>query len=503
MSFKTWKEIDWSSTELDISRLQQRIYKASLEGKRQKVRSLQRRLILSETARLLSVRRVTEFNRGKNRTGVDGMVVLTNEVKIEMAKRLKIDGKALPIRRVMITKPEKSEKRPLGIPTINDRAKQMLMKLAIEPEWEARFEPNSYGFRPGRCTYDAISAIFQKLHGSKGYILDAHIRKCFECIDNTKLLDKLDLPPFMKSQVKAWLETHIMHGFANRPNVEVEDSTFEMGSTLCPLLANIALHGLESATKEFYASQVYNGNGPKSVANCDRLISVIRYADDFVVIANQEQEITQVNTFIQDWLAKECGVQLSEEKTSIKNSTKGFDFLGFHLISLKQQDKYVVRTHISKASKKRFLTKTRDILQNNRSVSAGHLIVMLNPVITGWCNYFSACECTHDFKQVDQALFGQLRAWVFRRRSKGVNSRQLIKEKYFPSETEVTLNGLKHKGNWILIGQTLDRNGRKKSVNLVYPSWIRPRRYIKIHGSKSPFDGDHIYWSQRIQLYFF
>lgn len=503
MSFKTWKEIDWSLTELSISRLQQRIYKASLEGKRQKLRSLQRRLILCESARLLSVRRVTELNRGKKTPGVDGIAVVTNDAKLEMAKKLRMNGKALPIRRVMIPKPGKTEKRPLGIPTINDRAKQMLMKLAIEPEWEARFEPNSYGFRPGRRTYDAISAIFLKLRGSQGYILDADIRKCFDLIDHNKLLDKLDLPPFMKDQIKAWLEADIMHGFANRSNIEVEESIkgTPQGGIISPLLANIALHGLETATKEFYVSHVYNGS--KNTATRDRLreLSMIRYADDFVVIAKQEQEIIKVKVFIQDWLAKECGLALSEDKTNIKNTTNGFDFLGFHIISLKQEDKYVLRTHISKASKKRFLTKTREILQNHRSASAGHLIHMLNPVITGWCNYFSLCECARDLKQVEYALFGQIRAWVFRRRSKGLQSRELIKEKYFPSDTDVTFNGIKHKGSWILIGQTLDRNGQKKNVNLVSPSWIRSRSYVKIRSSKSPFDGDHIYWSQRTQKY--
>jgi RNA-directed DNA polymerase len=503
MSFKTWGDIDWSLIEKSLSRLQQRIFKASLEGNRQKLRTLQRRLVLSQEARLLSVRRVTELNRGKNTPGVDRMVVVTNEAKILMAKKLRIDGKALPIRRVLIPKPGKTEKRPLGIPVINDRAKQMLVKLALEPEWEAKFEPNSYGFRPGRSTHDAIRAIYAKLRGSQGYILDADIRKCFDKIDQGKLLSKLDLPPFMEIQVKAWLESDIMHGYANQPKVAVETNTkgTPQGGIISPLLANIALHGLETATKEFFADNVYDG--PKTKARRDRLSSLmlVRYADDFVVIANKESQIIALKPFIQEWLGKECGLELSEEKTSIRNTTEGFEFLGFHLISLKKEEKFTFRIHISKASKKRFLTKTRDILQNNRSTSAGHLIVMLNPVITGWCNYFKYCDCSKDFKQVEFAFFGQLRAWVFRRKSKGLNSREKIKEKYFPSETQVTFNGNKHKGNWILMGQLVGRQGQAKIVNLVYPSWIRSSSFAKIKGTKSPFDGDHIYWSTRTQKY--
>jgi len=483
--------------------LQQRIYKASLEGKRQKLRSLQRRLILNNSARLLAVRRVTEVNRGKNTPGVDRLTVITNEAKYDMARKLRLDGKALPIRRVRIPKPGKTEKRPLGIPTINDRAKQMLLKLALEPEWEAQFEPNSYGFRPGRSAHDAIRAIYSKLRGSQGYVLDADIRKCFDTIDHEKLLVKLELPPLMKNQIKAWLEADIMQGYANDPIIDVEKSVMgtPQGGIMSPLLANIALHGLETATKEFYAENI----GAKTVCKRDRLrkLSVVRYADNFVVIADKEAEILKVQEFIQEWLANECGLELSQEKTRITNSTKGFEFLGFHLISLKkqQEEKYTFRIHISKSSKKRFLQKTRTIFQNHRSASAGHLVTMLNPIITGWCNYYKFCDCTRDFKQVEFAFFGQLRAWVFRRRSKGLNTREKIKEKYFPPETEVIFNGVKHKGNWILIGTTLSRNNQKRIVNLVYPSWIRSSTYVKVRGIKSPFDGDHIYWSQRTQRY--
>lgn len=503
MSFKTWGEINWSLIERSISRLQQRIYKASLEGNRQKLRTLQRRLVLSQEARVLSVRRVTELNRGKNTPGVDRMTVLTNGAKILMAKKLRIDGKALPIRRVLIPKPGKTEKRPLGIPIINDRAKQTLLKLALEPEWEAKFEANSFGFRPGRSPHDAIRAIYQKLRGSKGYILDADIRKCFDTIDQRKLLSKLDLPPFMETQFKAWLESDIMHEYANQPKVAVETNIkgTPQGGIISQLLANIALHGLEDATKEFFVDNVYDG--AKTKGRRDRLssLTLVRYADDFVVIANKESQILALKPFIQEWLNKECGLALSEEKTSVKDTTEGFEFLGFHLISLKKDEKFTFHIHISKASKKRFLNKTRDIVQNNRSASAGHLIAMLNPVIIGWCNYFKFCDCSRDFKQVEFSFFGQLRAWVFRRKSKGLNSREKIKEKYFPSETQVIFNGNKHKGNWILMGTLIDRRGQKKIVNLVYPSWIRSSSFVKIKGTKSPFDGDHIYWSARTQRY--
>lgn len=505
MSLKTWKEIQWSLTEKFTFRLQQRIYKASLQGNRQKVRSLQRRLILSEQARALSVRRVTEKNRGSQTPGVDQKTVVTNKEKYDLIKKLRLDGKAEPIRRVYIPKPGKTEKRPLGIPTIKDRAKQMLMKLAIEPEWEAKFEANSYGFRPARCTHDAIDAIFKKLRGTRGFVLDADIRKCFDKIDHKKLITKLDLPPLMRNQIKAWLEADIMHGFSTYQNPQIEQTTegTPQGGIICPLLANIALHGMEHSTKEYYATHVYDG--PKTVSRIDRKarLSVIRYADDFVIIAPTEPEIQKVKQHVQTWLLKECGLELSDEKTKVKDSINGFHFLGFHLISLKKQDedKYIFRIHISRASKANFLTKTRTIFQNNKPASAGHIITLLNPVITGWSNYYKYCDCNRDFKQVEKAFWSQLRAWVFRRKSKGLKSRTALKNKYFPPETEITFNGNKHKGNWILVGKTLNRGGQEKMVNIVYPSWIRSSQYVKVSGTKSPFDGDHIYWSKRTQQY--
>ena len=160
MSFKTWKEIDWPTAEKNISRLQQRIYKASLNKETRKLHRLQRRLLINEEARAISIKRVTELNRGRKTPGVDRKIIVNNNEKIELLKNLTLDGKAKPIRRTYVPKPGKNEKRPLGIPSIEDRAKQMLVKLALEPEWEAKFEPNSYGFRPGRSCHDTIQAIY-------------------------------------------------------------------------------------------------------------------------------------------------------------------------------------------------------------------------------------------------------------------------------------------------------------------------------------------------------
>jgi RNA-directed DNA polymerase len=247
MSKLAWKDINWKIVQEKLSRQQRRVYKASMEGKCSTVHSLQRKIIGSLDAKLLAVRRVITENRGRNTPGVDGVRALSHEKKIELAYKLKLDGKAKAIRRVYVPKvgAKKIGDRTFGIPTIKDRAKQMLAKLALETEWEAIFEPNSYGFRPGKSCHDAIAAIFLSLRGKSRYVLDADIQKCFDEIDHDKLISKIDTFGQMETQLRAWLKSDIMVGYQNKPD-EVTRSLegTPQGEVISPLLANIALHRL-------------------------------------------------------------------------------------------------------------------------------------------------------------------------------------------------------------------------------------------------------------------
>lgn len=498
MSYKTWKEIDWPLAEKNISRLQQRIYKASLNKEIRKLHRLQRRLLLSEEARAIAIKRVTELNRG----GVDRKILINPKEKIELLKNLQLDGKAKPIRRTYVPKPGKREKRPLGIPSIEDRAKQMLVKLALEPEWEAKFEPNSYGFRPGRSAHDATQAIFLSIRGKRRYVLDADINKCFDEINHDKLLNKLHTTSQIQQQIKSWLKADILKGYEDQKGEanELEKSISGKGGIISPLLMNIALHGMETDIKNFYVENLYKGDKRKPRRDRLKEVGVYRYADDFIITAEKLEHIKEIQNFTDKWLKSECDLKLSEAKTKIVNSTEGFEFLGFQFISIFSKGKYVSRIHISKSSKKKFLNKTRNIIQRNKSASSAQLIKKLNPVIVGWCNYFKFIQCVRDFKQVEYALFGQIRAWVFRRKSKNMNEHD-IKLKYFPPETTVTFNDTKHTGNWILVGEDLDREKKKKMVYLVYPSWIKSENFIKVKGNSSPFNGNHIYWGIRSTKY--
>ena len=244
MSIYAWEDINWTLVESRIFRLQVRIFKASQKQQQNKVRYLQKKILRSIDAKVLAVRRVAQTNRGKRSAGVDRKRVLTSEQKLNLAQNLKLKGKAKPIRRTCSTKAGKVDKRPLGIPTLEDRAVQQLVKFALEPEWEAKFEPNSYGFRPGRACQDAIMALFQHLRGRSLYVLDADIKKCFDRIDHDKLLAKLNTFPLLENQIKVWLKAGVIEGYSNSyknynkvtPNL----LGTPQGGPISPLLANIA-----------------------------------------------------------------------------------------------------------------------------------------------------------------------------------------------------------------------------------------------------------------------
>lgn len=277
MNTEVWEAIDWRKVERYVFKLQKQIFKASRQGDKKKVRQLQKTLMRSWYNRLLAVRRVSQDNRGKKTAGVDGIKSLTPIARIKLAKQLRIKGKSKATQRVWIPKPGKDEKRPLGIPTMHDRALQGVIKNAIEPEWEAVFEPNSYGFRPGRACQDAIQQIRVSIDRVPKYVLDADIAKCFDKIDHNALLSKLGYNGKVRQQIKAWLKSGVID---NNTFLETEEGT-PQGGVISPLLANIALHGLENHLNEFAETldmKLSNGN-QKGKRDKIKSLNFIRYAD--------------------------------------------------------------------------------------------------------------------------------------------------------------------------------------------------------------------------------
>lgn len=408
-----WQDLPWKRIERRVFKLQKRIYQAAQRGDTRKVHHLQRLLLPSFSARCLAVRRVTQDNRGKNTAGVDGVKALPPRQRLEWARSLSLSDKVWPTRRVWIPKPGKSEKRPLGIPTLQNRAQQALGLLALEPEWEAKFEPNSYGFRPGRCGHDAIEALFTAIRDKPKYVLDADIAQCFDLIDQCALLRKLDTFPTMQRAVRAWLKAGVMEGNQLFPTTQGTPQ----GGVASPLLANVALHGLERAVIESH---------PQA--------KVIRYADDLVCLHEELDGIEHVQQTVSDWLSN-MGLELKARKTRITHTldahegTVGFDFLGFHVRQYRvgkthsgktggrkpRPKSYKTYIRPSKEAMRTHVQHIKTTIKTHASVPQAALVGALNPIIIGWTNYYATVRSDETFKKLTHLTFLQLGRWAKRR----------------------------------------------------------------------------------------
>lgn len=479
-----WRDIPWPQVERDVHALQRRIYRASLRGDERVVHRLQRLLMSAWMAKCLAVRKVTQDNRGKRTAGVDGVASLEPEQRLALVDTLDLERQPMPTRRVWIPKPGADEQRPLGIPTMTDRATQALVKLALEPQWEAHFEPNSYGFRPGRSGHDAIRAIFTSVHTLSKWALDADIAKCFDRINQDALLDKIGTFPLLRRVIKAWLQAGVLDGETLFPT---EQGT-PQGGVISPLLANIALHGLEeTVVRAFPATQRVSGVRGATTWSPN----VIRYADDFVVLHREREVIEQCQAIAQEWL-KGMGLELKPSKTRICHTLEevdgqvGFDFLGFRVrqrrVGQYQSGK---NTRGRPLGFKTLITPSKDkVMRHYRQIAATvrgmkcrsqkDVITRLNPIIRGWCNYYRSVVSSQTFRKLDDRVFRLLWSWAKRRHhGKG---RAWIVRRYWRDD-----------GNF----------GTATSRALVKHTSTRLVRHNKVQGSRSPFDGDWAYWASR------
>jgi RNA-directed DNA polymerase len=496
-SMYEWKDINWRKVERCVFKMQKRIFRASQQGNVKLVHKLQRLLLKSWYSKLLAVRRVSQDNQGKKTAGVDGVKSLTPTKRITLVNQLKLGNKSKPTRRVWIPKPGTDEGRPLGIPTMNERALQALVKLAMEPEWETRFEPNSYGFRPGRSAHDAIGAIFLAIRYKPKFVLDADISKCFDKINHQKLLAKLQTYPKLRQQVKAWLKSGVMEKADWFPTNEGTPQ----GGVISPLLANIALHGMEERVKQYAESQKWKTNKGNALSKSNKRnsISLIRYADDFVIMHEKLDVILDCQKIINEWLA-EMGLELKPSKTKIThtlnkhNEETGFNFLGFNIRQYPQgknqcgcntqREKlgFVTLITPSKEKVKTHIQKLADTIAKNKSSPQVALIKEVNPIIRGWSNYYSPVVSKETYSYCDNILYYQLRRWGKRRHPN--KSQKWVHKKYWNSI------GTR---NWVF-----STRGDEKAYKLSRHSDVKIVRHTKVKGEKSPFDGDLTYWSSRM-----
>jgi RNA-directed DNA polymerase len=507
-----WNQIDWGTVEVQVFKLQKRIYRASQSGDVAKVHKLQRLLLRSWNTRLLAVRRISQDNQGKHTAGIDGYKSLSPKQRLTLAENLTLNEKGSPLRRVWIPKPGRTEKRGLGIPTMEDRARQSLLKLALEPEWEAQFEPNSYGFRPGRSCHDVSEAIQNSIARKPKYVLDADLAKCFDRINHEVLLQKLNTTPAIARQVRAWLKS----GMLDRGDWFPTNEGTPQGGVISPLLANIALHGLEEYIKQWaqtWTIKTEKGNYLGKRARRES-ISLIRYADDFVVLHKDKSVIQQAKGLIENWLHG-LGLELKESKTRICHTLNqtddeetGFDFLGWNIRQYAVGKKHSGKNNHgkllgfktvikpNKESVKTHYHKIVEVLDSMRGKSQEEVIGRLNPIIRGWTNYHSAVCSAETFNKLDNLLYNKLKRWVKRRHPN--KTLKWCHQKYFHWTKEKTAEGLERNAKWVFSSPSEKPNNPDAGKHeLRQHAWTPIVYHTKIKGTKSPFDGDWRYWSSR------
>jgi RNA-directed DNA polymerase len=494
-----WSEINWKEIEGYITQKQNEIYQASIVGDIKKVRAIQNVLIRSKKSKLLAVRKVTQDNQGKKTAGVDGISSLNPDQRIRLVEELKIPTPGRELKRIMIPKPGTSEKRPLGIPIIRDRCLQAVLKMAIEPEWESKFEPNSYGFRPGKSAIDACSAVQMYIQKGPKYVLSCDISKCFDKIDHKALLVKLDMKGVFREQIVSWLKCGILEGDIF---TESKEGT-PQGGVISPLLVNIALHGIEIKINSLVQNlELVSRTGiPIRPSRRAATVGTVRYADDFDVIHKDLPVIKQSKVVIEEFLS-ELGLDLNQAKTRIYHTlrertedsdtiiTKGFDYLGFHFEQYETVNESAKDTTGARLGFKTVIVPSKRamlkhqkklselILKKGKILSQDALIKKLNPIIRGWANYYGHFDSNTEghLARMDHLLYLKLRRWGRRTRKTSGKASKMWRQI--------------GKRNWVF--------ATSDTILVAHVDYSTPSSaYTKVKSEKSPYDGNITYWSNR------
>ena len=460
-----WYAIDWQAIHRNVRRLQARIVKAVKAGRWGKVRALQRLLTHSFSGKVFAVRRVTE-NQGKKTPGVDREIWDTPEKKAQAVRELKRWGyQPQPLRRVYIPKSDGVTMRPLGIPTMKDRAQQALHLLALDPVVETMADNNSYRFRQQRSCADAMEQCFNTLSKSQHpqWLLEGDIKSCFDRISHDWLLihvpmDRVILQKWLKA---GYMDKHVLH--------ETTDGT-PQGGIISPALANCVLDGLERLLKEKFPTK----RRLPSLGGKVSCVNLIRYADDFIITGRTKELLErEIKPLVEQFL-RSRGLELSPKKTVITHVEQGFDFLGQNVRKY-PNGKLLIKP--SKRNVKVFLDGIRKIIKAGLGLSAAELINWLNPKIWGWANYHRHVVSKRAFQRVDNAIFISLWQWARRRHQR--KSPVWLKKKYFERQGH---------NNWRFFGESCDKEGIPHKVRLLFASRTPIQRHVKVKSEANPYD---------------
>jgi RNA-directed DNA polymerase len=471
-----WDKIDWRAQEEQVRRLRQRIFTAAQEQDWPKVRNLQKLMLRSRANTLVSVRQVTQRNTGRKTAGIDGEVALTPEARAEVAVRVHqsiASWRPRAVRRVYIPKASNRAKlRPLGIPVLMDRCHQQRVRNALEPEWEARSEPKSYGFRPGRSCHDAIAAIFITCAGPRAkrvWALDADLAAAFDRIDHDHLLAQLGSFP-ARDMIRDWLKAGVFEagkGFA--PTTEGTPQ----GGGISPCLLNVALHGLEEA-----AGVRYRTCGTRAGEVMPGSPVAVRYADDVVVLCHSQEQAVRVKAQLAEWLAPR-GLAFNEDKTKIVHLSEGFDTLGFNV--RRYNRKLLIKP--SKAAVRRLRERLAAEMRTLRGGNAMAVIAKLNPIIRGWAAYYRGVVSSRVFRWLDSYMWKLLYKWARWRHSN--KPKFWIVGRYFGKFNKF------RNDHWVF-------GDRDTGAYLVKFSWTAIERHVPVKGAASPDDPAlAAYWAKR------
>lgn len=458
---RDWSAIDWRLVQRNVRAMQRRLTKATQEGNWRRVKALQRWLTHSFSAKALAVKRVTE-NQGKRTAGVDQQLWDSPSQKLAAIAQLKRHGyRPLPLRRVYIPKAN-GKMRPLGIPTMRDRAMQALHLLALDPVLETCSDPNSYGFRKYRSTADAMSQLFLNLSkkDSATWVLDADIEGFFDNINHDWMASNVLMD---KAILKKWLKS----GVVDRGQLVSTEAGTPQGGIISPALANWTLNGLEKDLKEHLIAR-FKTRGAK-----ERKVNVVRYADDFVVTGQSKDVLEhEVKPWIEQFLAVR-GLRLSESKTRIVQVEEGFDFLGWNF--RKYTGKLLIKP--SKKNTKAFYEKLRKVIGDNLAATQESLIHLLNPMLRGWAQYHSPVVAKKAFTKMESRLHWRLLRWAMRRHP--TKSRDWIRKRYWRPAGD--------KAN-VFTADVVNKDGKKNARELYSLPDTAIERHKKIKGEFHPYD---------------